>query len=302
MLFATYQPVDEAKRDVYRYPDLTMHLGYDPIFCFPANTAREAILYSLITNTSEHPEKFIIFEADEWDELDIVQWSKKTAIDYQIEQDRLRNGRSGKTEMAVSECFTDKDRLYKICMVKEIKNIIVSMDIKEMLFLEIETANSEWRGFLGEVIKSAQQCALSICKNVNPPVAAETSWDDYAPMAHQMIKEGFQSLMLPLLYPITLEKPISFSTYFNYQDYLNRMTLNKISKLTSIDEDLGYKTYDYFNSIAKDIRDCTTKTYDRMLSDGFNNSDTKLGPNSMCPCGSGKKYKKCCSRTTLEGL
>ena len=25
-------------------------------------------------------------------------------------------------------------------------------------------------------------------------------------------------------------------------------------------------------------------------------NDTKVGRNDMCPCGSGKKYKKCCGR------
>ena len=29
----------------------------------------------------------------------------------------------------------------------------------------------------------------------------------------------------------------------------------------------------------------------------FVNSDVKVGPNDPCPCGSGKKYKKCCGRS-----
>ena len=27
----------------------------------------------------------------------------------------------------------------------------------------------------------------------------------------------------------------------------------------------------------------------------------KVGPNKPCPCGSGKKYKKCCGATTKQG-
>ena len=27
-------------------------------------------------------------------------------------------------------------------------------------------------------------------------------------------------------------------------------------------------------------------------------NENKVGPNEPCPCGSGKKYKKCCGRST----
>lgn len=35
-----------------------------------------------------------------------------------------------------------------------------------------------------------------------------------------------------------------------------------------------------------------TKAY--RLSKQFINTEAKIGPNDQCPCGSGKKYKKCC--------
>ena len=28
----------------------------------------------------------------------------------------------------------------------------------------------------------------------------------------------------------------------------------------------------------------------------FRNTEKKIGPNDPCPCGSGKKYKKCCGK------
>ena len=30
-------------------------------------------------------------------------------------------------------------------------------------------------------------------------------------------------------------------------------------------------------------------------------NDKKIGPNELCPCGSGKKYKKCCGSPLLRG-
>ena len=302
MLLATYQPHNEAKKDICRDPELTMRLGYDPIFCFPANNAREAILYSMIVNTATYPEKLVFFETDEYDPIDIVQWNRKLAIDYKVEQERFERGTSKTQPMNIEDCFTDADALYKCHLVKSIDNIVVEMDIKDMMFLDVNTEVSEWRSFLSEVIKSAQKCALSVCSNLNPPVSIDTSWDEYALLPHQIIKEGFQGLLLPLMYPIALDKPISFSTYFDYQKYMNLMTLNKITRLSSADESLEFKTYEYFNEIARDLRSCMQKTYDRTLSDGFNKTETELGPNSMCPCGSGKKYKKCCRHTTIESL
>jgi hypothetical protein len=302
MLLATYQPIDSIKNDVCRYPDLTLHFGYDPIFCFPARNAREAIFYSIVTNTTDHPEKLVIFEASEWDELDIVQWNRKLAIDYQRQEERMSRGMTKLPPMPIEECFTGQDPLYKCCLVKKIGTPIVEIDIKEMFFIDLDISKSEWKGFLNEVVRSAQQCALAICKNTNTPLTQETSWDNCNLMTHQMIKEGFQGLLLPLIYPIVLEKQISHSTYFNYKEYVRRMTLNKVSKLLSPNESIDEKTYERFNEIVRDVRACTTKTYDRTLSDGFNQTDTALGPNSICPCGSGKKYKKCCRQSTFEKI
>lgn len=38
----------------------------------------------------------------------------------------------------------------------------------------------------------------------------------------------------------------------------------------------------------------------RFRDDAKNKRPVKIGPNDRCPCGSGKKYKKCC-RSRLEG-
>lgn len=37
-------------------------------------------------------------------------------------------------------------------------------------------------------------------------------------------------------------------------------------------------------------------THEWRLSKQFINDGPKIGPNDPCPCGSGKKYKKCCGR------
>ncbi len=49
--------------------------------------------------------------------------------------------------------------------------------------------------------------------------------------------------------------------------------------------------YDVLNKIYKQD---TYNTYKKVIKSIFNTKGKKIGRNSPCPCGSGKKYKKCC--------
>ena len=291
MLLAAYIPYqkDEPREEIKL---LTNHLNYEPIFCFKADNARSALINSILSSP-EKPEKIVFFETNEYVEIDTVQWNR-----FRWE---LTNKQDEMT-MTIADCFTTMPDVYKEFLVKEIDNPIVEIDLKKALFVNAEIEGSEWRSFLADVIASSQTCALNICKAAHPIVAIDVPWEAYDKIAHLLIKEGFQYFMLPLLYPLALDRPVSYSTYFNYNEYMKRMTLNKIARMSNTEEDLSEKTYKKFEEILVDLRSCMTKTYDRVLSDGFNGTDTELGPNIMCPCGSGKKYKKCCRGSFLENL
>ena len=56
----------------------------------------------------------------------------------------------------------------------------------------------------------------------------------------------------------------------------------------------------YFDIVAQELskkkKDPRTK---KVICSGFGNTykapkETRIGRNDLCPCGSGKKYKKCC--------
>ncbi|MBR4435113.1 MAG: SEC-C domain-containing protein [Clostridia bacterium] len=47
--------------------------------------------------------------------------------------------------------------------------------------------------------------------------------------------------------------------------------------------------------LSEDKRREITKTW--RASKQFVNTEAKVGPNDPCPCGSGKKFKKCCGRS-----
>ena len=275
------------------YNELAEHVGFYPIICFPAETAREIIWRSIISDP-EIPEQLIVFDTDDYQKIDMILWNQRVAHVRKHEID------ANTPIPSIQDCFSDKNDVYQMYLVKEIKNPVVAIDIKSAMNFIPETEMSEWRSFIGETIKAAQACAAAICKNVRPGIADETPWTEYNHLDHMIIKEGFQGCLLPLLYPIALDKPISNSTYFDYAKYLRNETTNKIARFFDPEGDVSQKTYEHYNNILRDIRACLMKTYDMQLSDGFNNTNTIIGPNSKCPCGSGKKYKKCCKNSPFD--
>jgi preprotein translocase subunit SecA len=51
-----------------------------------------------------------------------------------------------------------------------------------------------------------------------------------------------------------------------------------------------------FEAPAKEMGDAGHKTYDVIPEKVKNEDGDKVGRNDLCPCGSGKKYKKCCGK------
>ncbi len=55
-----------------------------------------------------------------------------------------------------------------------------------------------------------------------------------------------------------------------------------------------YKLKEWDNVLSEECRKRITKEY--RSSKQYRNTGVKIGPNDPCPCGSGKKYKKCCGK------
>ena len=56
-----------------------------------------------------------------------------------------------------------------------------------------------------------------------------------------------------------------------------------------------YNLKEWNGVLTEEKRKEITKQY--RLAGQYINNGPKVGPNDPCPCGSGKKYKKCCGRT-----
>ena len=80
MILATYQPIqtnpdyDLNATDSPGIKALIEQIGFQPIWCFPANTLKEFYVNSLMV-APNYPEVLYIFDTDDYVALDIVQWN-----------------------------------------------------------------------------------------------------------------------------------------------------------------------------------------------------------------------------------
>ena len=88
------------------------------------------------------------------------------------------------------------------------------------------------------------------------------------------------------------------------------MAIEKYSKANSIIEEIADRTQDESAFAMLDMMDDSLETamygndyYDEwdtfagvVMNEPYQRKTKKIGRNDPCPCGSGKKYKKCCGR------
>ena len=83
--------------------------------------------------------------------------------------------------------------------------------------------------------------------------------------------------------------------YMNVAKNLFRITISRIMSLeellASMPQELRHQTMEQFG-ISQDAED--EKELEVNIT--FHRETPKVGRNDLCPCGSGKKYKRCCGK------
>ena len=293
MILATYQPyIDKKTEPEGAIKELAEHLGYYPIFCFPANTSQEIIIHSMLA-APNMPEKLILFETNDFVEIDVVKWNQKLAIECQ--------NISNQNSIPILGCFTDKPSIYKEYVVKEIVNILEEVDIKQAFFDNYIPSNdkdSVSATIVVQLAEAAKNTAEHLCKQFQIPFDDELSWDNYSQTQKMLVKEIFQYTFLPLWYPAVRGVSFLDSTHFDFYKYIEEGCSKDVAMFYNPDEDLNYKSYGFYEKIYDNLRRYTSETHISNVRNLVNanqpRTSTKINPNSPCPCGSGKKYKKCC--------
>lgn len=62
----------------------------------------------------------------------------------------------------------------------------------------------------------------------------------------------------------------------------------RMTELSGVQAQIWQHEQDHLDGVEEDVREKDWKTFKR--------TGTKIGRNELCPCGSNKKYKKCCGR------
>ena len=77
---------------------------------------------------------------------------------------------------------------------------------------------------------------------------------------------------------------------------LFRITINRIVSLeellASVPQELRHQTLEQFGIVESEAAEAPQEE----VHVTFHRETPKVGRNDLCPCGSGKKYKKCCGK------
>ena len=294
MILATYQPyIRRPEKFAHKWEDVREYVGFDPIFCFAANTAEEAIIGSILSAPS-NPEKLIIFETPYYVELDMVQWQKKLALDKQTENFSM------KVQVPLEECFR-KNIKYKEYVVPEIINIIEEVDIKQAFFDNYKPADlsNPFANVLFQLAEKAKIEAEELSKRFGVEIDQDKHWLEYSPIEKRKLKEIFQYTFLPLLYPAVMGNNFLESPMFSFEQYLTLTVSKDIDVFLDTSADIKYKAENALQYIYARLQICTSEKFLSIMEDKkAQRVSTKINPNAPCPCGSGKKYKKCCRNLT----
>lgn len=128
---------------------------------------------------------------------------------------------------------------------------------------------------------------------------------------YEKILEKHQEIIRGKLSELALKFDMDAPTFVGFMDGINtslleEVDLDKLSEDSFIKLEIDYEKLFYNmldakaiwlstlpqweNVLAKSLRDQITKEFNRTNIA----VSTKVGRNEPCPCGSGKKYKKCC--------
>ena len=290
MILATYQPINDDKSK-QEWNELEQFLGYRPIFCFSANSAQEMIINSILA-APNCPEKLIIFETNEFVELDIVQYNKKIAIEYQSNKDN----RIADT-ITIDNCFTSKSSDYKEFVVEKITNIIEEINLLDAFFMVGESRDGEYATEINNIVDSTTNTAREFLKYSCKVDVEEI--DDITKLSmfkKKIIKEGFQLYILPLVCQSIFGQNLLDMIQFDTNTYFYTTLQNDLSKFYNPEENIKYKTYAFYDSLVLRLKKCASRTLSQNAFESAKQKMRKVSLNAPCPCGSGKKYKRCCGK------
>lgn len=301
MILAAYQANDRGDPDGEKYSEFKKVLGVPEdknlYWCFAANSTEQTFINS-ITTMANLPDVFILFETDDFIAVDKIKWLEIAINNYQVSEEDYRDAlvleHKGAVEYIVTEIPEERFEL-KLDMsnLEDCARISNMTNLQKSILYGFSLHSAEYLKSYTEDAKTLAELYENNLEEIKAPTAAV--------FASKMSKKvAFENNLLVSIYAVAKAVKTSVKEERSvlatnpgidgmaefYNDYaLWNMGAILKSEETLYQELLGIYYNIYSVIFAQNPLDCL---------------DIKLGPNELCLCGSGKKYKKCCKRVTRE--
>lgn len=272
MLLATYQPLEQHVGYDNQQSEIVKMLGYKPIWCISAETIEEFLCQSYFC-APNYGEELIVFESEEYDTVDKCKW-----------YNALKNG-----EKKLDVDWVNLDCKFKEYMVQRIDNIVfrMPMDLRNFAvkFSDCEEINHMVKQIF-DFARDAQSKIQMIDKN-NRTVPAD-------PYKHPRLFQSYIAInaecgVLAIMYSLMVKHDL-----FDWMRFRGGVHMS-----TGIHQRfMNWNNNDCSESGFVQIVDEFYRLFDKSLAVTHRRSQGKIGRNEPCPCGSGKKWKKCCGQRT----
>lgn len=280
MLFATYQSIETVEKigenqidpySVWAVPVTNLHDLFLALFCCAPNRM----------------ETLIFFESDQFLRIDKIKW-------YQaLMGDKSRSAHNPRDYISENTDDLRSEFLVETISPKQIKMLIPIVEIGETPdILEYQGAKMEQNieNYLMKLAK-AIIAKIHIPVEENMAFGMEQEYAEYRGLM-QPKKAVFEMVYLPIAFSLLTSTEDSVT--FNVR-YLANMISYNAEKLLRLNNEFTMWSYDNcsiegFNTVVAEMEHCIIDNEEivKRLIIG-----PKIERNELCPCGSGKKYKKC---------
>lgn len=289
MLFGAY--VQNNLNQRVSSDELESILGFDPIFCFPITDAKNTILSALLAENSGY-DRFVVFKTDDYMVYNTILFNKMLA-ECSI---------NGDSDITIDDCKSilvkKSAKTYIVDDIDE-DDIMFQTDIMSTYFMDVdcESTDDDMKAAVSNVVKSLQKRAYAYCStyDVYPSYKLGKTMKDFDDEQKEIILRGFSMFLLPLCYATVFQIDLCNMVDFNIYRYFDNVDPKIKSYVDSIADANLSELSEMYSKITEDLYKCC----DRTINDNIIINEVRannIGPNDLCPCGSGLKFKKCCKR------
>lgn len=281
MLLATYQPKEaRSEHQNHQYDCFRDKLGGEyPVFCFPARTADEFRFRSLLAAPCK-PECLIFFDTDDYVRFDAVTWNNILTLP----RDACFDGK-------FAAMFDDVDERFSEYVVPQsrLKENIEVIDIRQLIEEDTfgcKTQDGEAVDVGTQMVSLNQDAARKMVRD-NMPKTKNVRRNDLSAMLYQT---AFVYYLGGFMWNVINDRVISIVDLLPFT-WCHDSESSRINWMRF--QELREKIFDTNNGGSHDeyLEMCDAL----IQSVGAERSTflSRFKRNDPCPCGSGKKLKKC---------